>query len=738
MTARDPFGFVGHVLEAQFRVDAVGGEGGFSVVYRGFHLGLGEPVAIKCLKLPPSVGGALGDMFIQRFRDESRLLYKLSQGNLHIVRSIAAGAALAPATHAVVPYMVLEWLDGRSVASEVDERHGRGMRGRGLEGAVHLMAGAADALSYAHSQGVVHRDLNPGNFMIVETPQGPTVKVLDFGVAKVLHDSTLALGQRAATVGHVRIFAPGYGAPEQFDHDLGPVGPWSDVYSFALVILEVARDQAVITGEHLGEYAQKAVDPKLRPTPRAVGLSVTDEVEAVFARAVALRPTDRYPDVRTFFSALRAALQAEGEGPTRVAIAPSLQATLPIGSASPMGVSGSVPDLSDPDVPHTVRMESPLEQGDADRGPMTLPETAPEIAVPPAFGAAQAGSGALPAASSGGYAAASGGYAASSGGYGASSGSYAASSGPHPSAGPYAGDAPHGPPPHWPVGPQPAGPRLPEPMSDPRAAEVAGPPPHPFARQHAHAGSGGWPASPHGAPALAESGGHPHFVGAPPADDRGRKTLLVVVASSVAAVVVGVALFVLFGRSRHEPPGGDAPSKPAVVTTSEPAPPPPPAAPPPAPPPAADPSASPEAPPEAPPPPKVSPPPDRPRPPSTSPSADEPGPTPAKPRPSASVAPPAPGDVDDPYAGFDARSAKRKLEVQNGVLAFCKSKGGLSGPGTATVTFQPTGAVSRVDVEPPYAGTSEGKCIAGQFSRVKIAPYTGSPATLKHGFTLPK
>ena len=107
MSVADPFGLVGQVLDGQFRVDKLVGEGGFSAVYRGHHQGLNEPIAIKCLKLPAALGTTLVDTFVQRFRDESRILYRLSQGNLNVVRSIAAGTTQAPATGALVPYMVL-------------------------------------------------------------------------------------------------------------------------------------------------------------------------------------------------------------------------------------------------------------------------------------------------------------------------------------------------------------------------------------------------------------------------------------------------------------------------------------------------------------------------------------------------------------------------------------------------------------------------------------------------------
>ena len=172
MAGSDPFGLAGQVLDGQFRIDGYVGEGGFSVVYRGTHIGLSEPVAVKCLKLPPALGSALVESFIKRFRDESRLHYRLSQGHLHIARCIASGTTVAPATSALVPYTALEWLDGRSLAEELDERRARGLTGRSLGEAVRLLDSAIDALAYAHAQGVVHRDLNPGNLFLTKTPSG--------------------------------------------------------------------------------------------------------------------------------------------------------------------------------------------------------------------------------------------------------------------------------------------------------------------------------------------------------------------------------------------------------------------------------------------------------------------------------------------------------------------------------------------------------------------------------------
>jgi serine/threonine-protein kinase len=108
------------------------------------------------------------------------------------------------------------------------------------------------------------------------------------------------------------MFAPAYGAPEQFDDRLGTVGPWTDVYAVALVTLEAILDRTVVEGEHVGEYAMKAVDRSNRPTPRRLGVPVGDEVERVFARALAVDPRDRPRDAGEFWGMLKHAVQVDG------------------------------------------------------------------------------------------------------------------------------------------------------------------------------------------------------------------------------------------------------------------------------------------------------------------------------------------------------------------------------------------------------------------------------------------
>lgn len=344
MSAADPFGLVGQVLDGQFRVDGLVGEGGFSAVYRGHHQGLNEPIAIKCLKLPTSLGTALVDSFVQRFRDESRILYRLSQGNLHIVRSIAAGTTQAPATGALVPYMVLEWLEGATLQSDFSARRARGERGRSLDEVAQLFAAAADGLASAHGQGVVHRDLNPGNLFVAKTQQGSKMKVLDFGVAKLMHQGALDMGPRAQTLGQIKIFAPAYGAPEQFDDRIGAVSAASDVYSFALIVLEALRDKTVVEATNLGEFAQRTTDPTQRPTPRSLGLEVPDEVERAFARATTLNPADRFQSVGDFWQSLTIALKLATEHKYEQAARETPPLAMPLApGATTMGSPGAGP-----------------------------------------------------------------------------------------------------------------------------------------------------------------------------------------------------------------------------------------------------------------------------------------------------------------------------------------------------------------------------------------------------------
>lgn len=329
--AGDAFGLMGKVLGGQFRVDEYVGEGGFSVVYKGFHMGLKEPVAIKCLRLPQLEKKELADQFGHRFRDESRIAYRLSQGNLNIARSITSGTT-QDERGVVVPYMVLEWLSGETLALDFARRREHGDTGRSVGEALQLFGPAAEALAYAHSHGVIHRDVKPQNLFLASTREGVRLKVLDFGMAKILSDGTLGVAPLAQSLGtNLPVFSPIYAAPEQFDWKVGLIGTWTDVYSFAMVFLEALADKRVRVGDSLAECMMQACDSKKKLQPRALGIPLGDAVNDVLSRALSLKPKERPQDMNEFWAQLAQAHQSDGEQVRRV---PNL-ASIPVSSSEP-------------------------------------------------------------------------------------------------------------------------------------------------------------------------------------------------------------------------------------------------------------------------------------------------------------------------------------------------------------------------------------------------------------------
>src|SRR5688572_29825423 len=146
MQPTDPFGWVGATIDGQFAVDAVAGEGAFGVVYRGTHIGLDAPIAIKCLKLPTELSKEEKQSFLATFRDEARILHRLSRRTLGIVQALDVGAATAP-NGQWTPYTIMEWLEGETLEEDLRKRRAAGVSPRGLDEAIALLAPAASALT---------------------------------------------------------------------------------------------------------------------------------------------------------------------------------------------------------------------------------------------------------------------------------------------------------------------------------------------------------------------------------------------------------------------------------------------------------------------------------------------------------------------------------------------------------------------------------------------------------------
>src|SRR5262249_18394864 len=147
--------------------------------------------------------------------------------------------------------------------------------------AIDLLSPAAAALSVAHAQGISHRDIKPGNLFLTRSltfaagaPAGPapTMKVVDFGVAKVF-EASLTMSQSNRSGGGIHAFTPQYAAPEQFNERYGPTGPWTDVYAMALVLIELVAGRPALVGSDVMKLYVASCDPKVRPSLAASGVA---------------------------------------------------------------------------------------------------------------------------------------------------------------------------------------------------------------------------------------------------------------------------------------------------------------------------------------------------------------------------------------------------------------------------------------------------------------------------------
>lgn len=289
----DAFGLVGQIVDTQFRVVGVAGQGASSIVYRAEHISSQRPIALKVLRLSPHDNQTSR----QRFWESCHALDALSS-YAGACRLLASGATVSRSQRPLL-YMAFAWLEGTSLANDSIARLRGNLPPRSW-GEIHgLFESAATALAHAHHNNIVHRDIKPSNLFVLST--GPIV-ILDFGVATILTDE---LASDAPT--RVLDPSPRHAAPEVFDRGSGLIGPWTDVYSFALVMLEVAQGRAVRRGSTYAELAMEVMDKRV-PSPRALGMSVPDLLEDVFVTALAFDPQKRTRDVGELWSRFRAAL----------------------------------------------------------------------------------------------------------------------------------------------------------------------------------------------------------------------------------------------------------------------------------------------------------------------------------------------------------------------------------------------------------------------------------------------
>jgi serine/threonine protein kinase len=292
------------VLAGRYRVDAVIGRGGFATVYRGHHLRLDTPVAIKVLRFADDSPAEARALVARRFDEECRVLTRLRHD--HIVRTLDQGLTEADSPEEARPYLVTELCSDGTLDTLLKPTRGRGFA---ISIAWPLMRAILEGLAYAHAQGVAHRDLKPQNLMLARDASSRfTPRLIDFGIAKLAAPRDPELSGESLTAG-TPVYTPAYAAPEQVAG--ARTGPATDVHALGLLFIEL------LTGHPpYGESGDPhlAIIDAVRPTAARSGI-VTGAFEPVIARAVALRSAERFADGRALRDALRSAARDQfGEG----------------------------------------------------------------------------------------------------------------------------------------------------------------------------------------------------------------------------------------------------------------------------------------------------------------------------------------------------------------------------------------------------------------------------------------
>jgi eukaryotic-like serine/threonine-protein kinase len=259
---------VGTLLGGRYRVQSALGAGGMAVVYRAEDAVLGRTVALKTLHRRY----AEVPSFRRRFRQEARAMACLNHENIVKLYDISQDGQM--------PFIVAECVAGSDIETllnshrggHLDERFARKM-------AVQLLR----ALSYAHQRGVIHRDIKPSNILVTA---GGTIKVADFGIARIVEEEGAEAGEPDEIVGSAR-----YMSPEQL---MGKEAtPRSDVYSAGVLLYHCLTGQPPFSG-NLRSLAQQHIHRAPTP-PRKLNKKISPHMEAVMLKALAKNPDDRYP-----------------------------------------------------------------------------------------------------------------------------------------------------------------------------------------------------------------------------------------------------------------------------------------------------------------------------------------------------------------------------------------------------------------------------------------------------------
>jgi len=305
------------VLGGRYELGDPLGRGGMAEVRRAQDLTLGRPVAVKML----SAQLAGDPVFRSRFRREAQAAASLSHPT--IVAVFDTGEQSDPDTGLSVPYIVMELVEGRTLRAVMTGGHQLPHK-RALE----VAQGVLEALSHSHDAGIIHRDIKPANVML--TPSGD-VKVMDFGIARAVADTSSNLTQTAAVIGTAQYLSPEQARGEAVDQR-------SDVYSTGCLLYEMLVGRPPFMGESaisvVYQHVREAPVPPSQHNPL-----VHPQVEAITLKALAKDPADRYQSAREMKSDITRVLAGQQPAPALGAPPRAAQPVTTVLAGSPAGPS---------------------------------------------------------------------------------------------------------------------------------------------------------------------------------------------------------------------------------------------------------------------------------------------------------------------------------------------------------------------------------------------------------------
>ncbi|MEU5533645.1 protein kinase [Streptomyces sp. NPDC020362] len=298
------------------------GEGGMASVHLAYDAVLDRQVAIKTLHTELGREQA----FRERFRREAQAVAKLTHTNIVSVfdtgEDTLSASGSAAGDGAPMPYIVMEYIEGRPLGSVLDEdirQHGAMPADKALKVTADVLA----ALEISHEMGLVHRDIKPGNVMM--TKRG-VVKVMDFGIARAMQSGVTSMTQTGMVVG-----TPQYLSPEQA---LGRgVDARSDLYSVGIMLFQLVTGRLPFEADSplAIAYAHVQEEPV---APSSINRSLPPAVDALISRALKKNPNERFPTAESMRDeCLRVAASLQSAAPSIVPGAGPAQSGAGVGSA---------------------------------------------------------------------------------------------------------------------------------------------------------------------------------------------------------------------------------------------------------------------------------------------------------------------------------------------------------------------------------------------------------------------